>query len=215
MTDQRRADTRDRLIDSAIETLRTHGIAGTSARTIAATGGVNQALIFYHFGGMEALLAEACRRTTERRVALYRDRFATVRSLRELLAAGREIHAAEKASGNVAVLAQLLAAGQTDAALGKVTADALALWVVEIEAVLTRLLRGSPLADVVDAGGLSRAVSAAFVGMELYEGVDAEGGGAALDALDQLGALVEVVEELGPLARRAVRGRIRRGVVKP
>jgi AcrR family transcriptional regulator len=210
-----RADTRDRLIDSAIDTLRSHGIAGTSARTIAAAAGVNQALIFYHFGGMDALLAEACRRTTERRVARYRDRFATVHSLRELLVVGREIHTAERAEGNVAVLAQLLAAGQTDPVLGRVTADALNLWVTEIEAVLSRVLRDSPLSAVVDPSSLSRAVSAAFIGLELYEGVDAASGRTALEALDQLGALVELVEELGPLTRRALRSRIRRASARP
>ncbi len=209
------ADTRDRLIDGAIATLRSRGIAGTSARTIAATAGVNQALIFHHFGGMDALLAEACRRTTERRIARYRDRFATVTSLRELLAVGREIHTAERAEGNVAVLAQLLAAGQTDPALGQVTAGALNLWVAEIEPVLTRLMRRSPLAPVIDPPSLSRAVSAAFIGLELYEGVDAAGGSTALQALDQLGALVDLIEDLGPLARRAMRSRIRRTITRP
>jgi AcrR family transcriptional regulator len=209
------ADTRNRLIDSAIETLRSHGITGTSARTIAAAADVNQALIFYHFGGMDALLAEACRRTTERRVARYRDRFATVGSLRELLVVGREIHTAERAEGNVAVLAQLLAAGQTDPALGRVTAEALNLWVNEIEAVMSRLLRDSPLSAMIDPSGLSRAVSAAFIGLELYEGVDPAGGSTALEALDQLGALVELVEELGPLSRRALRSRIRRATARP
>ncbi|MGI4893910.1 MAG: TetR/AcrR family transcriptional regulator [Janthinobacterium lividum] len=208
-----RVSSRDRLIDSTIETLRSRGIAGTSARTIAAAADVNQGLIFYHFGGMDALLAEACRRTTERRVARYRERFATVASLRELLDVGQEIHLAERAEGNVAVLAQLLAAGQTDAALGQVTAEGLNLWVVEIEAVLSRVLLGSPLSTVLDPVSLARAVSAAFIGFELYEGVDAEAGNSALQALDQLGVLVELVEELGPLARRALRSHIRRSTV--
>ncbi len=205
-----RGHTAERLVDSAITTLRTHGITGTSARTVAATAGVNQALIFYHFDGMDGLLAEACRRNTERRVARYRERFATVGSLGELLEVGREIHGVERAEGNVAVLAQLLAAGQSDGALAQVTAQALNQWVGEIEAVLVRVLNDSPLAGVVDPAGLSRAVSAAFIGLELYEGVDPQGGASALDALEQLGALVDVVEELGPLARRALRSRIRR-----
>ncbi|EWM11480.1 LOW QUALITY PROTEIN: TetR-family transcriptional regulator, partial [Kutzneria sp. 744] len=54
------AETRQRLIDGAIETIRQHGIAGTSARTIAATAGVNQALVFYHFGSVNDLLKAAC-----------------------------------------------------------------------------------------------------------------------------------------------------------
>lgn len=203
-------ETIDRLIEAALVTLRTHGIAGTSARTVAAAAEVNQALIFYHFEGMEGLLAEACRRSTQRRVLAYRERFAGVTSLRELLAVGREIHTTEQAEGNVAVLAQLLAAGQTDPALGKVTADALRLWVAEIESVLTRLLNDSPLAELVDPAGLSRAVSAAFIGLELYEGVDPDQGVLALDALDQLGSLVEIVEALGPVSRLALRSQIRR-----
>ncbi|GAB6897132.1 TetR/AcrR family transcriptional regulator [Kineosporia succinea] len=204
-----------RLIDAAFTTLRTHGIAGTSARTVAATAEVNQALIFYHFGSMEGLLAEACRRSTQQRLLVYRERFATVGSLRELLVVGREIHVSEQAEGNVAVLAQLLAAGQNDPALGAVTADALQLWVDEIETVLRRLLQASPLGEVLDPAGLARAVSAAFVGLELYEGVAPEQGALALDALDQLGVLVEVVEGLGPVGRQAVRLQVRRAQRRP
>ena len=205
-------ETKARIIDAALETVREEGIVGTSARAIARRGNFNQALIFYHFGGMESLLAETCRRSTERRVEVYRQRFATVSSLRQLLDVGREIHTTEKSEGNVAVLAQLLAAGQADPGLGKVTAEGLALWVVEIEAVLARLLPGSPLGDVADPASLARAVAAAFVGLELYEGVDPAAGTSALDALDQLGALLEVVEELGPLARRALRSYVRRSI---
>ncbi|GLY14967.1 TetR family transcriptional regulator [Kineosporia sp. NBRC 101677] len=206
----RKTETVDRLIEAAFTTLRTHGIAGTSARTVAATAQTNQGLIFYHFGSMEGLLAEACRRSTERRVMLYRDRFAEVSSLRQLLSVGREIHASEQAKGNVAVLAQLLAAGQTDPVLGEVTAQALNQWVAQIETVLERLLSESPLGEMVDAAGLSRAVAASFVGLELFEGVAPAEGALAIDALDQLGALVEVVEGLGPVGRQAMRMQVKR-----
>src|SRR5213078_627494 len=63
----RMTDTRQRLVDGAIETLRTHGLAGASARTIAATAGVNQALVFYHFGSVHELLEAACVAATEAR----------------------------------------------------------------------------------------------------------------------------------------------------
>ena len=58
--------------------------------------------------------------------------------------------------------------------------------------------------------GIARAVAAAFIGLELFEGVDPEGGRAALDALERLAVLAEVVDELGPVARRALRARLRR-----
>lgn len=70
--------------------------------------------------------------------------------------------------------------------------------------------RGDPLGEFTDPAGLARAVAASFVGIELYEGVDERGAHAALDALEGLGALVTALEELGPVAQRAVRHRLRR-----
>src|SRR6266481_1905830 len=48
--------TRDRLVEAALATLRTHGFPGTTARAIARAGKLNQALIFYHFGSLDRLL---------------------------------------------------------------------------------------------------------------------------------------------------------------
>lgn len=205
------ADTRQRLIDGAIETIRTQGFSGTSARSIAATAGVNQALVFYHFGSVHDLLRAACLAATRAKVAPFAERLDQVTDLRQLLTLGRELHAGERAEGNVAVLAQLLAAAQADPQLAEATATALQLWITPVERALSRLLAGSPVADVLDVPGLARAVSAGFVGLELYEGVDPAGAAAALDALDRLAVLVEVVDDLGPVARRALRGKLRRG----
>lgn len=207
--------TKDKLLEATIETLRTHGIAGISARTIAATAEVNQALVFYHFGSVDALLAAACTAATAERVEVFRERFARVGSLRELLAVGRELHAAERRTGNVAVLAQLLAGAQRDPKLASATAAALDLWAGELERVLDRVLRRTPLAEVADVPGLARAVAAAFIGIELYEGADPRAAGAALDALDHLGAALEVFEDLGPVATRAVRAKVRRATAVP
>ncbi|WP_223166553.1 TetR/AcrR family transcriptional regulator [Nonomuraea sp. SYSU D8015] len=204
------ADTRTKLLDAALETLRKHGIAGASARTIAAAAGVNQALVFYHFGSVDQLLAAACEHGSQQRIALYRDRFAAVTSLRELLDLGRALHAEERAHGSVAALAQLLAGSQTDAKLAPATAAGLHLWIAEVEQALRRVLAKSPLAEFVDVSGLAKAVAAAFVGLELYEGVDAEGAEHALKALEELAVLVTALDDMGPLVRRAARARLRR-----
>ncbi|MGW5732616.1 MULTISPECIES: TetR/AcrR family transcriptional regulator [Streptomyces] len=206
------ADTKRRLLEGALRTLTEQGIAKTSARTIAAAAGVNQALVFYHFGSVDELLAAACRHGSEQRVSRYRERLDAVSSLAELLEFGREMHAEERAEGHVAVLGQLLAGAQTQPRLAPATAAGLALWIEEIEKVLVRVFATSPLGEFADPAGLARAVAASFVGLELYEGVDAEGAGSALDALEQLSVLVTAVEELGPLAQRAMRHRLRRAV---
>lgn len=204
------AGTRQRLIDGAIDTIRTHGIAGTSARTIAATAGVSQALVFYHFGSVNDLLRAACLDATQTRVAQFADRLDAVADLRELLTVGRDLHTEERAQGNVMVLAQMLAGAQADPHLAEATAAALDLWIAPIERTLARLLATSPVADLIDTPGLARAVSAAFIGLELYEGVAPEDARTALDALDRLAVLIEVMDDLGPVARRALRAKLRR-----
>ncbi|MFY1689564.1 TetR/AcrR family transcriptional regulator [Plantactinospora sp. WMMB782] len=204
------SDTKQRLLDGALAAISAHGIAGVSARTIASAAGVNQALVFYHFGSVDELLAAACTVNTAARVRAYSARFAEVRTLRELLDVGRTLHEREKELGHVSVLAQLLAGAQTDRRLAESVAAALRLWVAEIETVLRRLLTGSPFADVADVGGLARAVSGAFVGLELYEGVDEAGADQAFAALEQLALLVDVVDELGPVPRRALKATVER-----
>ncbi|MFD9698264.1 TetR/AcrR family transcriptional regulator [Lentzea sp. NPDC059081] len=204
------ADTRQRLIDGAIETIRAHGLTGTTARSIAATAGVNQALVFYHFGSVHDLLRAACLAATRARVEPFVGRLDQVTDLRQLLALGSSLHTEERAEGNVMVLAQLLAGAQTSPELADATSAALRLWITPIENALTRLLTGSPVAGLVDTAGLARAVSAGFIGLELYEGVDPAGARAALDALDRLAVLIEVVDELGPVAHRALRAKLRK-----
>jgi AcrR family transcriptional regulator len=203
--------TRDKLIRATQATLLEDGITGLSARTVAARAEVNQALVFYHFGTVSELVEAAARTMSDDSVGHYREQFADVTSLTELLALGRVVHDRERTAGNVAVMAQLMAGAQRDEVLARAARYALDLWRVEVEAVVRRVLAPSPLADAVDASGLARAISAAFVGLELYEEVDRQGAAVAITALEQLGVLLEVVDDLGPVARRAVRARLRRG----
>src|SRR5215469_9555618 len=51
----RGADTRRRLIETAIEVFATHGYDGTSTRLLAERAGVNLPAIQYHFGSKEGL----------------------------------------------------------------------------------------------------------------------------------------------------------------
>ena len=59
MTARGKIDTRAALVEGAIECLRERGFARTTAREVVAAAGVNLGAIGYHFGSMEALLAEA------------------------------------------------------------------------------------------------------------------------------------------------------------
>lgn len=203
------SSTRTKLVAAAAQTVRESGVAAASARAIAARAQVNQALVFYHFGTVSELLEAACRQAVDDSAAYYRDQFSTVTSLTGLLAIGRELHERERSAGNVAMMAQFMSGVQHDPVLARAAKYAMCCWTAEIEEVLGRVLLDSPLAEIADVPGLARALGAGFIGLELYEGVDAEGMASALESLDRLALVVEVVNDLGPIARRALRSKLR------
>ena len=206
--------TRDKLLDAAASALAEDGVAGVSARTVAARAEVNQALVFYHFGSVAGLLDAAVRRSVDLAIASYRDRFADVTTLAELLSLGRDLHEAEKRAGNVLQMAQVMAGALRDETLAGAGRYAMDRWCGEVEVVLSRVLPATPLAGLVEPAALARAVAAAFIGLELYDGVDPEAAASALASLDALGALVSAFDTLPPLAVRAVRNRARRSVAR-
>jgi AcrR family transcriptional regulator len=203
------SSTKDKLLTAAVESLREDGIAAISARAIAARAQVNQALIFYHFGTVGELVEAACRNAVDDSADYYREQLASVSSLGELLTVGRELHERERAAGNVAMMAQLMSGAQTDQTFAAAANYAMARWNEQIESVVRRVLRDHPLADVADPAGVARAITAGFIGLELYEGVDAEGAALALGALEDLGGLLDVMDDLGQVARRAVRAKVK------
>jgi AcrR family transcriptional regulator len=201
--------TRDRLIEAALRTLAEEGIAGTSARAIARTADVNQALVFYHFGTVEALLAEASIVVSTRRAQEYARRLADVATFGELSAAARALHAEERANGNLAVLTQLLAGARTHPALVPAVQGNFTRLAAEVERVLDRLLAGSPIEEVVEAAPLARSVAAAFLGIELLDALSAEGDPGLFAALDTLTGLADAVAGITTVERALVRRRLR------
>ncbi len=202
------SETRERLLAATIDLLAGPGITSVSARAVAAAAGVNQALVFYHFASVPALVREATRLSTQRGVDYYRPALESASSLTGLLEVGRRLHAQESAGGAVRVMAQLLAAGQADAEHAQTAQECLGLWFAEVARAVRRLLDGSPVPELVDVDALARAIGAAFVGLELYEGVDPAGAASALDSLAALGVLIDVLDGLRPLERKLLARRL-------
>lgn len=203
-------DTRTKLLDATDVVLRESGMAAVSARSVAAKAEVNQALVFYHFGTVTDLIDAACRAALDARIAEYADRFDAIHSLEELLALARVLNTTEGRTGNIASMAQVLAAGQHDETIAGTARYCLGQWSEQVERVLRRVLAGHPLADVVDVSGLANAVTCGFVGVELLQGVASEAGDSALASLDQLAGLMGALDDLGPVARRAFTTGLRR-----
>jgi AcrR family transcriptional regulator len=205
-------ETRERLQRAALATLSEDGIAGLSARGVARRAEVNQALIFYHYGSLFELLEQAATASVADAIDRYHEQFENADTFSGLLAVGRRLHEQERAAGNVAVMAQLTAGAHLDPRLAAAAQRCLRLWTDTIEPVVRRLVEQTPFEGLIDHRGLAHAVAAGFIGVELYDGVDREAAQLALDSLEQLGDVLEAVNGLGSVTRRAVRAHLQRRI---
>lgn len=200
-------DTRARLRRAAHDVVCEVGLAGTSARAIANRAEVNQALIFYHFGTVSELLESASDTAIASSIDHYRAAFDEVDSLDGLVSVARSMQERERTIGNVTYMAQMLSGSQSDPVLARASRSAVATWSTEVRGVLDRVLGDGPLTGLVDARGLAHLVSAGFIGIELYDVADPEGASLAVDTLESIGRLVDVLDDLGPVARRALQAK--------
>ena len=74
-------DTREKIVSAAVETLRTQGYHGTTARSIASTGGFNQGLIYYYFDDLTELLLAALDHASAERMDAYTEILPKIGSL--------------------------------------------------------------------------------------------------------------------------------------
>ncbi|MEM7275037.1 MAG: TetR/AcrR family transcriptional regulator [Actinomycetota bacterium] len=164
-------ETRDRIIDAALETVRVEGLVGTSARAIARTGNFNQALVFYHFGSIDELLLAALERANRRRIERFRDRLAAVDSLEGLVEIAGDLHVNEDDPDHPALVA-IVAGWSSSSEMGKRVLVPLQEWDELVEAALQRALAGTPFAQIVPTKDMAHAIAAMFIGIELISRLD-------------------------------------------
>ena len=158
--------TKGRIVEAALETLKREGFAGTSARAIAATGGFNQALIFYHFGSVDRLLLAALDETSARRLEAYQAAVEKASSLEELVSVAARIYQEDLASGQVTVLSEMIAGSLAHPDLGPEIAARIEPWVDFAEQVVTRVLGDTPFASLIPSRDLAYAIVAFYLGLE-------------------------------------------------
>jgi len=160
-------ETRARIVDAAVLTIKVEGVVGTSARAIARAGGFNQALIFYHFGSVQQLLLAAVERISQQRMDRYQQRLAPVTTLAELVAVGARCHREDVEDGNIRVLSQMLAASSSSPDLAGRLQGLFDPWVALVEASVARVLAGTAYEAAVPVHDVAVGVVALFMGIEL------------------------------------------------
>ena len=145
-------ETRRRILDAVLVTLRTEGVAGTSARTVARAGGFNQALVFYHYGSVAGALLAALDDLTERRLPAYRAALDPAAPADEVAAAVAALVAEDLRAGHLAAVAALVDGSERSPALKEGITPRLVPWLRLAEEAAVRLAPGRPSADVAVAG---------------------------------------------------------------
>ncbi|MCU1459309.1 MAG: bacterial regulatory s, tetR family protein [Actinomycetia bacterium] len=180
--------TRRALVDAAIESLRHDGFAGASARAIAGRAGVNQSLVFYHFGSVADLLLAALDEVSARRLERYSAVVNGALSPAELISAATRIFREDLDEGYVTVLVEMIAGAASSPALGEQVAARIAPWRAFAERVIESALADSPFASLVPVVNAAYAVVALYLGLEMLSHLDGDRA-PALALFDQAGRL--------------------------
>ena len=166
--------TRAALVDAAIESLRSDGFSGASARAIAARAGVNQSLVFYHFGSVVDLLLAALDEVSTRRLSRYSAAVEGLHSPAELVVAATEIFREDLDAGYVTVLVEMIAGSASSPELGAQVAQRIAPWRAFAQSTIEGAISATPLASLLPVDDAAYAVVALYLGMEMLSHLDGD-----------------------------------------
>ena len=197
-------ETRLALMDACVRLVGRSGIRAATARAVATEAGVNQALVFYHFDGVDGLLREAFDRGTQQMIDDYATRLGRATSFADLHAVGVQMAEAAREDGSAALLAQVIAAAHTDPEQARLLAHSLRLWHQAVADVVRRLLATHGLERDVDVEATTGALAAATIGMITLDALETRPLGATLPSVGRLATLADRVLRFvpAPLARR-------------
>jgi AcrR family transcriptional regulator len=192
---ERSAFTRQQFVDAAIETLKSDGYAGASARTIAQRAGLNQGLIFYHFGSVANLLLAALDAVSAERLQLYAAEVSAASNPRDLVEVAEAIFRSDLDAGYITVLVEMMAGASSTPGLGPEVAERIQPWREFALSAIQKALGDSPLSRVLPPENVAHAVVALYLGLEMLSHLDGNPGPALALFADARGlaALLEAL----------------------
>ena len=137
--------TRARMVDAALATLIDSGYSGCSARAIAARGGFNAALIFYHYGGVDELLLAALDKSSAERLERYREALSSAGNTEELVRRASQLFRQSIDEGHVTALTELMSASLAKTGLQQEIVARMEPWLELARLAIERVLAGASL----------------------------------------------------------------------
>ena len=159
-------------MEAALETLKTRGFAGASAREIAKIGNFNQALIFYHFGSVQNVLLAALDLVSTRRMSAYLLVFDAAGTLSELATLAGDIYREDLENGYVTVLGEMVAGAVSDPELGREVVLRIQPWLEMVENKVESLIAGSLFEPLIPSGDIAFAIVALYLGVDMLSHLD-------------------------------------------
>jgi AcrR family transcriptional regulator len=189
------AGTKLQIVEAALETLKSVGFAGASARAIAHQGAFNQALIFYHFGSVQTVLLAAFDLISDRRMQEYGPQLEAAISAPELARLARRIYDDDLERGYVTALGEMVAGGVSDPVLGAEVAARIEPWIEMVQRKLCQLLEGSAMLSVVAPRDLAFGIVASYFGVDMLSHLqqDRSRADALLDLATRVADLADTV----------------------
>ena len=156
----RSAETRRQLVTAAIETLTSEGYAGASARSIADRAGLNQGLIFYHFGSVANLLLAALDAVSAERMVRYQAAAEDATTPAAIVDVAATIFREDLDAGYVTVLVEMIAGASSTPGLGPEVSARIGPWFDFAQRAIERTVEGTPLDSILPSGDVAYGVVA-------------------------------------------------------
>ena len=201
-------ETRVALMEATVRLTARSGTKALTARGIATEAGVNQALVYYHFDGVDGLVHDAYERATLAMIADYTADLASVESFTELYTVGAKLAEDARANGSAALLSHVIAAAYTDEAMARMLHENMTRWNEAVQASISSILESRGLAGAVDPVALTASLTASTIGMMTMGSVPGQPLGDPITAVRGLPPLLDRALRLvpAPLARRIFGG---------
>ena len=185
-------DVRAQLIQAALDTLRTSGFKGASARAIARAGGFNSALIFYYFGSLNGLLLAALDHSSESRMLRYRRAAEEAGSLEEMAEVALQIYREDVEGGHITVFSELVGASLSHPELAPEIIARAQPWLEFVEEMIVKVVKGTAFESMLPTRDLAYAVIAFYMGVNLLTHLDSD--------RSRIDSLFALARQLAPVA---------------
>lgn len=171
-TPRETSETQQKLIDSALDVFGNKGIDGATVRAIADHAGVNQSLIFYHFGSVPELIIAAVEQMSKVRFSVYKEELAKAKSVQDLIEILFEVFEEDKAGTCYPVLNQFISASQNDELMAKAAEPIFTMWLSLAKESMLAVMGDVQLPNDMTLDDVAFAVISLFLGIQLMNSVN-------------------------------------------